>query len=82
MCRQHIGILLTIAGTIVLAYSLRITSQFGLGSFVDEGGNINIVPNDGEEDTKKAIFPTYTYINRWLFRGGLLLVALGSLLQW
>jgi hypothetical protein len=82
MTYPHIGIIITIIGTILLAFSLRIQSQFGLGTFVDEAGDIAVVPNDGEEDTKKAIFPTYTYINKWLFWGGLFLVAVGSLLQW
>lgn len=63
---QHFGIFMTILGTYFLAISVRIKHQSAIT--IISGGN--------------DVSPTKTYIDNKLFRSGLFLVALGSLLQW
>ena len=72
--RQQVGLLLTILGAIFLAFSVRTRSQY-------EGETAEAVKKAKKIDP--SLFePTETYIVRALFWGGLVLVSLGSLLQW
>jgi hypothetical protein len=72
--RQHIGIFVTIAGTVLLAFSVKIKSQYSgdMAGVVDKlkGGNPDLIE------------PTETRIVRGLFWTGLAFVAIGTLLQW
>lgn len=72
--RQQVGLLLTLAGTAALAFSVQ-TKRI----YEDEMGK---VVDKAKKSNPKLFEPTETYIVRWLFRGGLALVALGTLLQW
>ncbi len=70
---RQFGILLVIAGTAFLAFSVRTKKQHESGPYL--------------EVAKRAakmgmIQTTETTIDRRLFWPGLLLVAIGSLLQW
>ena len=69
LTRQHIGLLLTVLGTILLALSLKIIKQMGNG-----------VQTIGENG--KIISPSETSICRSLFWSGLTCIAIGTLLQW
>ena len=66
---SRIGIILTVIGTVLLAYSVKITEPDG---FVWMSNT-----KDGKDVT-----PTFTSIVLWRFYIGLALVAVGSLLQW
>jgi hypothetical protein len=72
---QHLGILLTIAGTAFLAFSVQVRRQIGDGS-----------PLRAVYDQKKRegnlMEITETNISRGLFWMGLACVAVGALLQW
>jgi hypothetical protein len=65
----HIGIIITVIGTICLAFSVRIIEQKGGGGFVE----------DGEGNRIKVIGG---YIRRELFWIGLFLIAMGTIMQW
>jgi uncharacterized protein YpmB len=73
MTLQHLGIVLTIVGTILLAFSLRIKRQYSgdLAKVVDRAKREN-----------DLLEMTETYIVRWAFWLGLSCVAVGSALQW
>ncbi|MBW2307968.1 MAG: hypothetical protein JRG73_13665 [Deltaproteobacteria bacterium] len=63
-----------IAGTVALAFSVRIQSQH-------KGEAAKIVEKAKKE--KPGLFaPKETYIVRPLFWGGLALIAIGTILQW
>jgi len=73
--RQHLGIIFVVAGTAFLAFSVRVKRQ----------------PHDEFASVVDALKKKYgndileltdTSINRFMFWFGLVLVALGSLLQW
>ncbi|MFX0206138.1 MAG: hypothetical protein ACFFDT_09135 [Candidatus Hodarchaeota archaeon] len=72
--RQQIGLLVTVIGTILLAFSVRTRSQYGreMADIIQKAENKN----------QSLIVPTETCIVIPLFRGGLMLVVFGSLLQW
>ena len=72
---QHIGIFLAIGGTICLAYSVKSNHQYSGDKYMED-----IV--ERARKSKDAFVPTYTWIDKKLFRLGLALVATGSLLQW
>jgi hypothetical protein len=74
MSRQHIGIIATIVGTVLLAFSIQTRRQYQgeIGKVVDREKHAN--PN--------LLEPTETRIVRWRFWAGLFFVALGSGLQW
>jgi hypothetical protein len=74
LTRQHIGILLTIAGTVLLARSVKVRRQYS-------GHMANVVDKLKGRDPD-LVEPTETYIARGLFWRGLLLVAIGTGLQW
>jgi N-acetylglutamate synthase-like GNAT family acetyltransferase len=70
----HIGILLTIAGTVCLAISVKSNTQYSGDEFMEDC--VQRARKDG------AFVPTYTYIDKKLFYTGLGLVAAGSFMQW
>jgi hypothetical protein len=67
------GILATVLGTVLLAFSLKIRRQY-------EGETAKVV--DKMKRSNGLLEPTETYIIRPLFWLGLGLIASGSLLQW
>ena len=73
LTRQHFGIITTIVGTILLAFSLRIKRQYT--------GEVAKAVDDTKRQNN-LLEPTETYIARWLFWLGLTCVAMGSALQW
>lgn len=72
--RQQIGLLLTVAGTIALAFSVRTKGQYE--------GEIAKVVKKAKKENQGIFVPTETYSIRGLFWGGLTLVAVGVILQW
>ena len=66
---QHMGIIITVIGTICLAFSVRIIEQKGGGGYVEdeEGNKIKVIGG---------------YIRRKLFWFGLLFIAIGTIMQW
>lgn len=72
--RQHIGLLLTVAGTFALAFSVRTKGQYD--------GEFSKVVEKAKKENPRLFVPTETYIVRGLFWGGLMLIAFGALLQW
>ncbi len=74
MSRQHLGIIITVIGTILLAFSVRIERAYigKIAKDVDKMKKAN--PN--------LLEPTETTIIRPLFWIGLILIAFGSILQW
>ncbi len=75
MSRQHIGILLTVVGTIFLAISVKVIRQY----YGEEAKAVDRIKKD-----KKGMIiePTEVKIIRSYFWLGLALVSFGSLLQW
>ena len=72
--RQQLGLLLALVGTAALAFSVRAKRMY-------EGEVRDAI--DAAKRTNPRLFePTETTIDRGLFRGGLILVAIGTLLQW
>jgi hypothetical protein len=68
MTRQHLGLLLTVVGTILLAFSLK----------VYEGGlAIQMTDKKG-----RIISPSQATINRYMFWAGLGCIAVGTMFQW
>ena len=72
---RHLGILFTILGTVLLAFSVKTVHQYSGDRYMEE------IVERFEKDSS-FIVPTKTWIDRKLFWGGLLFVALGSGLQW
>ena len=72
--REHIGIVLTIAGTVLLAFSVRIKRQYT--------GPMAKVADRLKEGNPDLIEPVETRIVRGMFWAGLASVAVGALLQW
>lgn len=70
--RRHIGLLLVIFGTVVLALSIRVKPQIQ-----DRGLREKIARNHPD-----SIQVTETTIIRWRFWLGLVFVAVGTALQW
>jgi hypothetical protein len=68
--RQQIGLILTLLGTVSLAFSIRTLSQY------DKKTLKEINPD------KKLWAPTQVEIVMPLFWGGLVLVSIGTALQW
>jgi hypothetical protein len=75
LTRQHVGILLTIAGTAFLAFSVNVKRQYG-----DKGPLREAVDRAKREGNLMEL--TETSISVRLFWTGLLCVAVGTLLQW
>ena len=69
LTRQHIGIIITVIGTICLAFSVKIIEQKGGGGYLI----------DGEGNEIKVIGG---YIRKYYFWIGLLLIAIGTIMQW
>lgn len=76
MCitRQQVGIIVVVVGTVFLAFSVRVKRQYH-GKAASDLDAI-------KQKNPDLIEPTETYINRYLFWAGLVLVASGSALQW
>jgi hypothetical protein len=72
--REHIGIILTILGTVLVAFSVRIKRQYDK--------ELRKVADEAKTRHPDLVEPTETYIVRSLFWIGLILVAVGSALQW
>lgn len=72
--RQHIGIIATIVGTVLLAFSIGTKRQYQ--------GQLARVLDQFKQTNPGFLEPTETHIVRWMFWAGLVLVALGSGLQW
>jgi hypothetical protein len=75
LTRQHVGILLTIAGTALLAFSVKVKRQYG-----DKSPFRAVVDRMKREQNVMEL--TETSISVRLFWSGLLCVAVGTLLQW
>jgi len=73
MTCQHIGILLTIAGTGLLAFSVKVKRSYS-------GPAAEVV--DSSKDRDNVVEITETKININQLRWGLALVSVGALLQW
>jgi hypothetical protein len=74
--REQIGIILVIIGTLLLAFSVRVKSQYKN----DIRGAIDSVKR--KNPNHSLIEPTETYIVRPMFWFGLFFVAVGSAFQW
>ncbi len=74
MTTEQVGIVIVVAGTVLLALSVKVNRQYRgqLGKMVD-----NLKKKDSD-----FIEPSETRIVRPMFWSGLLLVAIGSILQW
>ena len=72
---RHGGILLTILGTLVLAFSVKVIP--GYDEKIEELKKLH-----EETEENGLIWPSETYIKKWWFWCGLFLIAVGSLLQW
>jgi hypothetical protein len=70
----HIGIVLTIIGTIFLALSVKVESPYE-GDFAD-------VINNAKKENPDLSAPLQASIDRVLFWVGLIFIALGALCQW
>jgi hypothetical protein len=71
---QHIGIILTIIGTVCLAFSVKTETQYTADKFMEDC--LERARKDGK------FVPTYTYIDKKVFYIGLACVGIGSLMQW
>jgi len=74
LTREHIGILLTIAGTALLAFSVKVKRQYS--------GDMARVVDKLKKGGPDVVEPTETHIARGLFWAGLICVAIGAVLQW
>jgi predicted thioredoxin/glutaredoxin len=74
LTRQHVGILLTIAGTVLLAFSVRVKRQYS--------GQMARVADKLKEREPGLVELTETNIVRSMFWAGLTSVAIGTLLEW
>lgn len=72
MCRQHIGIIATILGTVLLAFSVQTKRQYQ--------GELARAVDNMKQNNPSLLEPTETHIVRWRFWAGLILIALGSAL--
>ena len=72
--RQQVGLLLTVAGSVALACSVRTKGQYE--------GELSQMVERAKRESPGLFMPTETYFVRGLFWGGLGLVAVGALLQW
>jgi hypothetical protein len=72
--RKIIGISLTIVGTFLLAISVKSETQYTGDKYMED-----IVERSRKDG---GFIPTYTYINKKLFRIGLACIAVGAILQW
>lgn len=71
---QHIAIILTIIGTVCLAFSVKTETQYTSDKLMEDC--VERARKDGK------FVSTYTYIDRKIFYIGLACVAMGSLMQW
>ncbi len=71
---RHVGIAILLIGTLVLAFSVKQKRLYD--------DDISHVVNNLNKQNPKLREPTETTINLPMFCFGLVLVAIGSLLQW
>jgi hypothetical protein len=71
---RHWGILISILGTVLLAFSLKSENQYSKHQ--------NRIEIEKWAKSNDGFLPTYTRIDNRLFYIGLALIAIGSLLQW
>lgn len=71
---QHLGIVFTIIGTVLLAFSVQVKRQY-------QGEMAKEVDRQKREDLK-LLEPTETFISRGLFWAGLIFLSIGAVLQW
>ena len=74
LARQHIGLVLTFFGTVLLALSVKVKRQYS-GDTASEVDKL-------KEADPDLVEPTETYIVRRRFRAGLFLIGIGTVLQW
>jgi hypothetical protein len=70
----HVGIVLTVIGTIFLALSVKVESSYE--------GDIAKVLDKAKKENPNLTEPTETSIDRLLFWVGLFFIAIGALCQW
>lgn len=73
LTRQQFGLLLAFAGTAALVFSVQTKRTYE--------GEIGHIVNKSKKENQGLLEPTEAFIVLWLFRGGLALVAIGTLLQ-
>ena len=74
LTRQHIGLVLTFFGTVLLALSVKVKRQYS-GDTASEVDKL-------KEADPDLVEPTETYIVRGQFWAGLILIAIVTVLQW
>ena len=72
--RQQIGLGLVLAGTFMVAYSVRIKDQYGDGPMAD-------AVKQAQKRYPNIFAPADVKMNVAVFRGGLALIFVGTLLQ-
>ena len=72
---RHWGIILTVLGAVLLAYSLKIDPGYD-----DKDPELKKIHEDAAKNGKYR--SSKCDIIPWRFRGGLVFVAVGSFLQW
>lgn len=71
--RQHLGLIIVILGTIALAFSVKTEEQHESDRKEAEKRNPHM---------EKLWSPVRVTVRRYLFYGGLLAIAIGTLMQW
>ena len=75
---EHVGLLLALVGTALLAFSLK-----ARGLYDDDPHTKAVLErNPGRHMVRDRFNPTETRIDRRLFWFGLLLIAVGTAMQW
>jgi len=72
--RRRLGLILVVAGTIILAFSVQTKRQY-------VGGMAKVIDRMKKDDPS-FLELTETKIHLWRLRLGLLLVVVGTALQW
>jgi hypothetical protein len=81
MTFSHIGLILTVIGTGLLAYAVRIENKWTLSAKTKaEKKHYEDIVTRAEDGTYKE--PTIVFINKYMFYIGLMSIATGTLMQW
>lgn len=81
MTIEHVGILLAVLGTVLLAFAVKIENKHTLSAQnKKEKEAARKLVADAEDGT--YLEPSIVLIDKMLFRFGLACVAIGSLMQW
>ncbi|PYN92245.1 MAG: hypothetical protein DMD91_32620 [Candidatus Rokuibacteriota bacterium] len=78
MTRQHLGIVLVIVGTVLLAFAVKVRSS--RGRIDTSAAQVTLFTSSGASSRRRQ--RRSATIRPWLQWGGLGLLALGSALQW